>query len=112
MAGRKVLNSKLIKIINHYSKNLKKSGIKVEDIILFGSRAKGTAKKWSDIDLAIVSKDFGKDNHDELVRLLKIRDSYAIDIEPHPFHPKDLKEKWDPLAHEIRTYGIRISPVA
>lgn len=34
--------------------NLVKSNPKVEKLILFGSRAKGTARKQSDIDLAVV----------------------------------------------------------
>lgn len=34
-----------------------------------------------------------------------VRDDTTIDIEPHPYHPKDLLEKYDSLAHEIRTYG-------
>ena len=33
-------------------------GISVEKIILFGSYASGTPKKWSDIDIAIVSPSF------------------------------------------------------
>ncbi|KKQ34263.1 MAG: Nucleotidyltransferase [Candidatus Nomurabacteria bacterium GW2011_GWB1_37_5] len=68
MVRKKILNSKLAGIIRHYSRILKQSGIGFEEIILFGSQAKGTARKWSDIDLAIVSTDFGKDSHAELVK--------------------------------------------
>ena len=32
--------------------------IRLEAIVLFGSRAKGTANEWSDIDLAVISPDF------------------------------------------------------
>lgn len=108
MARKKILNNKILKIINHYLESLKTDGVKVEELILFGSHAKGTAKSWSDIDLAVVSKDFGKDSQSELVNLLNTRDKVSIDIEPHPFNPKDLLAKWDPLAHEIRKYGIVI----
>lgn len=108
MARKKILNNKIVEIINRYSNNLKTAGVNVEELILFGSYAKGTAKSWSDIDVAVISKDFGKDSHSELVKLLNIRDKASIDIEPHPFNPKDLHAKWDPLAHEIRKYGIVI----
>src|SRR3989344_7596902 len=101
MAGKKILNINIVSKINHYREILKKEGIRIEQIILFGSYAKGRAKKWSDIDLSILSREFGKNSHDELIKLLNLRDDFSVDIEPHPFHPNDLLEKWDPLAHEI-----------
>lgn len=38
---------------------LSKQEKKIKNILLFGSRAKGSAKNGSDIDLAIVGDDFG-----------------------------------------------------
>ena len=46
--------------INDFIKELKKNKIKVAKVILFGSRASGRAHEYSDIDLAVVSPDFGK----------------------------------------------------
>ena len=40
--------------------NEAKKHIVVEGIILFGSSVNGKNSKWSDIDLAIISKDFNK----------------------------------------------------
>ncbi len=51
--GRK----KDIEILKKFKKKLAKK-IPVEKMILFGSRAKGKAKKWSDFDLIIVSPKF------------------------------------------------------
>ena len=79
---------------------------------IFGSYSKGTAKPWSDIDLCVVSKQFGQNRHTERVWLMKLRDMQTLDIEPHPYHPKDLADKWDPLAQEIRKYGIDWQEVA
>ena len=95
--------------IRDYRKTLKKAQINVSQIILFGSQAKGITHKWSDIDLAIISPDFGKDYFDEMVMLARLRDDSMLDIEPHPLHPNDLKEKWSTLAAEIRTHGIPIA---
>ncbi len=53
---------KIKEIINDYKLVLKNLGITVERVILFGSFAKGSAQKDSDIDLIIVSKDFKKMN--------------------------------------------------
>lgn len=50
--------------------NLLKDNIEIEKVILFGSFVKGEQKKWSDVDLAIISDDFGKMNfHKRLVFL-------------------------------------------
>ena len=49
---------------------LLKDKISIERIILFGSYIRGEQKKWSDIDLAVISDDFKKMNfHSRLVFL-------------------------------------------
>ncbi|OIN93063.1 hypothetical protein AUJ38_03895 [bacterium CG1_02_42_9] len=85
-----------------------KNGIPVEQIIMFGSYAKNQARYDSDLDVAVVSKTFGKNSFREMVKLSKIALGVESLIEPHPYHPKDLKDKWDPLANEIRNFGKRI----
>lgn len=92
----------------NYSKLLVKAGILYKKIILFGSYAKGEAKSWSDIDLCIVSNDFGKDSFSERLKLMHLKDNNTLDIEPHPYNPSDLDNRWDSLAAEIRKYGIQI----
>lgn len=108
MAQKTNLNQQQLKEIKHYAKKLKLAGIPVSKLILFGSFAKGTAKTWSDLDICVVSKSFGKNRFDERLKLIKIIDDKSIDIEPHPSNPVDLNDKWDPLAFEIRKYGITI----
>ncbi len=44
----------------------------------------------------------------ELVRLKQLTGDIELVIEPVPYHPDDLTDKYDPLAKEIRTHGIRI----
>lgn len=109
MAKRTILNNnppKDIQVeIEKFHKLLIKNKISVEKIILFGSYAKGKQKPWSDVDLCVVSKNFGKNNYDEMVMLMKLRDMNEIVIEPHPYNPKDLEDPFDPLASEIRKYG-------
>ncbi len=57
-----MVKSKIKKIVKYLSDRLAERGVEVSDIILFGSRARGDAKKDSDIDLIIISKSFrGKD---------------------------------------------------
>jgi len=49
---------------------LLESNMDLEKIILFGSHSKGRQERWSDIDLAVISKRFeSMDFHDRLVFL-------------------------------------------
>jgi len=47
-----------IEVARKIKESLEKKGIRVEKIILFGSRARGDHKKESDYDFIIVSRDF------------------------------------------------------
>lgn len=108
MAAKNVLNNLQLTEIKIFMKRIKDAGISYKKIILFGSYAKGDAKIWSDIDLCIVSDDFGKNRCKERLKLMHIKNDATLDIEPHPYNTKDLANKWDPLAEEIRKYGIPI----
>lgn len=66
--------------------------IYVQKVFLFGSYAKGHPNKNSDIDIAVVSPKFGKRNEmEEMTYLLKKAHEIDIDLEPHPYHPSELK---------------------
>lgn len=108
MAHKHVLNDRIISIVRHYGQALEDRGVKFHHIIVFGSQTKGTARPWSDIDVCVVSDQFGKDRHSERVSLMHARDDSLLDIEPHPYHPRDLADIYDPLASEIRKYGIQV----
>ena len=99
-----------IQIIKKFVKRLKKHGIKVEKVILFGSYAKGNFKEYSDIDVAIISPDFGRDRFEERILLSKIAAHIDRRLEPHPVGTEELeKDDWKLLIHEIKTQGIEIA---
>lgn len=50
-------NDKIICLLREFKKDVNKK-VKLDKMILFGSRARGKAKKTSDIDLLFVSKKF------------------------------------------------------
>ncbi len=76
----------------------------VEDILLFGSYAKGNAKNESDIDIAVIFNDF--DNlSDTQVRLMMLTRHIDSRIEPHPIRQRDFNPS-NPLAAEILNHGI------
>lgn len=84
---------------------LLKSDIKIKKLILFGSHAKKTAHKWSDVDLAVVSEPFAKDEIDEMVKLLSLSQKASDRIEAIPIREERLASKYDALAGEIKKYG-------
>ena len=57
-----MVDTKVLEAVNFFSAIARKTGIHINDLILFGSSGLGTATPGSDIDIAIVSRDFtGKD---------------------------------------------------
>ncbi len=74
-----------------------KKKVKVEQIILFGSRARGTAKKTSDIDLLIISKDFEKIKSFKRAQSLYLLWNQPYDIDLICLTPQELNKK----QHEI-----------
>ena len=108
MVKKSLLNDTPYNLIHQYHQALIAAGIPIEQMILFGSYAKKTPSYDSDLDVAVVSKTFGKSAFYEMVKLAKIAATIDFLIEPHPYHPKDLKDKWDPLAREIMAHGIKV----
>lgn len=58
------------KIITDYKSVLEKNNIKPLQIVLYGSYNNGKPNSWSDIDLAIIAKSFGKRNPIERMEFL------------------------------------------
>ncbi len=109
MAAQKVLKKKVLAQVRAYQQDLQTLGIKPLALIVFGSQSQGRQHRWSDIDLCVVSPRFGKDYFQELIMLQKAKRAATVDIEPHPYHPRDLANRWDPLAGEIGKYGIKVN---
>lgn len=91
-----------------YLEILKKDKLPIEAAIVFGSQAKKTAHKDSDIDVCIISsspkfKDPFKAMHYLMMKSYKI----GAYIEPHPYHPKYFVNE-DPLVWEIKQTGIEV----
>lgn len=106
MVKKKILNSKeLNQTIKDYKESLKKEKVKFKTIYLFGSYAKEKQHEWSDIDLAVVSDNFGNDYTKESVLLNRIADKINFLIQAHPFNSKQLRDPYSTVASEIRKYG-------
>lgn len=109
MARRQTpINRHVQDVIGKYAQTLREYDIHVAQVFLFGSHAKGNAHEGSDIDLAIISADFGHDYCGERVRLMQLARKTSNLIEPHPLRPEDLFDRWSTLAGEIREHGIAV----
>lgn len=94
-------------IIKKYYILLKSEGYPIEKIILFGSYAKNNQNIDSDIDLAIVLKEFIGDKFNTRLKLMKYARDFDDVIEPHPFLLSDFVES-DPFIDEIIRTGKKI----
>jgi predicted nucleotidyltransferase len=77
-----------------------------EKALLFGSFINGVPTESSDIDIAIIFKDF--DNLiEKQVELMRIRRKIDSRIEPHPIRLADYNVN-NALASEVLNYGVEI----
>ncbi len=97
-----------ISLTQKYLKAVRESGVNVDKAYLFGSFAKGKTWEGSDVDVCIISSQFGKDYLEEKSRLNKLALKIDPRIEPVPFSPGDFGNKYDPLVAEIKRFGIQI----
>ena len=104
-----MVDPEIRRIILQFVNAIAAKGIHVEKAILYGSYSTGAASAGSDIDLAIVSPDFGRDRFEERTMLLQL--AWRIDprIEPVPISSESYeKDTWIPIVYEIRQKGIEV----
>jgi uncharacterized protein len=94
-----------INISRNYA-NLIKSKFDFERLILFGSFAKGNYNEDSDIDIAVIFKDYDT-SIDMQLELMRLRRKIDSRIEPHVFRECDF-ELSNPIVYEIVKYGREI----
>lgn len=95
-------------LAQRYLDAVKDSGISVDKAYLFGSFAKGRTWEGSDVDVCIVSPQFGVNYQEEKSKLNKLALKIDPRIEPVLFSPSDFGNKYDPLVAEIKRFGVQI----
>lgn len=85
-------SNKINQIINKLAISLQAYGIKIDELILFGSYAQGTQKPYSDIDIAVVSSSFNNKNLLQRQEILgEAIFSLKEPIEALGYTPKEIK---------------------
>lgn len=101
---------KIKNIVLKYIRNLESLGISVQRVIIFGSQAKGTFSKDSDIDIAVISKEFEKMGLWEKAKYLgRAARGIPYPIEAIGFSPSQLKKSEEgTLLDEVKRSGVEI----
>ena len=87
---------------------LKTNGINIYEAYVFGSAIKDMADEYSDIDIAIVSKDFSGIPYYDVKKVSKYRRAIDLRLEIHPFSLKDINVDPPLFFMNIKDKGIRI----
>ena len=90
-----------------FVKDCKSIGLTFYKVMLFGSTVKNQAHEWSDIDLLLVSDQFGDNIFENLKLYSSINIKYPI-IETHPYPTKEYKEGYA-FINEICKESVEIS---
>lgn len=98
-----------IAIAKSYVNLVKQAGVPIDKAFLFGSYAKGKIWDGSDIDICIISQNFGNDYSKDKRLLNKISLQVDPRIEPVAYSPEDFQNKYDSLVGEITRFGILLS---
>jgi predicted nucleotidyltransferase len=84
----------------------KMAGLTFYKVIIFGSVAKGKLHEWSDVDLLLISDQFGDNVFENLKLYSKINIKYPI-IETHPY-PTNYYKSGDSFIDEVVKDSIEI----
>lgn len=93
--------------IKRFIELLEDNNIHIEQAVLFGSYAKGTANEWSDVDIALVSDNFSGIRFYDRQKMIPFLRNFNGFIETHPFKPEDFVEE-SLFAKEILQHGIKV----
>ncbi len=101
-----------VEIAERYFALVKEEGIPLKALLLFGSHARGTAGKWSDIDLLVVLSDEISDSEFSRAstRLWTLARTVDTRIEPLAVTERDwIHDEATPVILVVRTEGIPIA---
>ena len=102
-----VTRKSAIETAKSFINDCQSNGLTFYKVLLFGSAAKNNTHEWSDIDLLLISDQFGDNVFENLKLYSKINIKYPI-IETHPYPTKYFIEG-DDFIKEITKGSIEIS---
>ena len=99
-------------VINHLKKlaeEIKRKGVHLEKVVLYGSYSRNEQHKYSDIDVAFVADEFiGIGFEDVKLFAHSLVNRPNLNISPRTYNTKDFNVENDPFVEEILRTGIEI----
>jgi predicted nucleotidyltransferase len=98
--------------VRDYLAALKRDNLPIDRVILFGSYAKGAARRGSDIDLLVISPSFKDTDTIDATQYLwrkRLKDD-GLTIEPLGMSPERFTED-SSLTREIKETGVSVETV-
>jgi predicted nucleotidyltransferase len=89
-----------------FVKDCNLNGLTFYKVFIFGSVANGSMHEWSDIDLLLISDQFGDNVFDNLKLYSKINVKYPI-IETHPY-PTNYYKNGDSFIEQVTRESIEL----
>ncbi|MGA2121279.1 MAG: nucleotidyltransferase domain-containing protein [Methanoregula sp.] len=111
-----MVDAKVLEAVNFFRASVRKNGIRIHDLILFGSSGLGTATPDSDIDIAVISGDFaGKDIFERALmtkdaEILTVR-KFKVALDVLTLTPEEYRDPASLIAGTIRK-GIIVPPIS
>jgi uncharacterized protein len=111
-----MVDAKVIETVNYFSDLVRKNGIHINNLILFGSSSTGTAAPGSDIDIAIISDDFLNRDIFDRARLTKHAEldtikKFRVPLDIITLTTEEFEDPKSPISCTIRK-GIILQPAS
>ena len=111
-----MVDAQVLEAVNFFSAIVRKNGVHINNLILFGSFSTGTATVKSDIDIAIISKDFS--GRDIIERALMTKDAeimtvrkFKVALDVLTLTPEEFQDPMSLIAGTLRK-GIVVPTVS
>ena len=102
-------SAELSKILQQFTAAVGKLGFRLDAAYLYGSHANGTATEYSDLDVALVSRDFEPGSMEQWRRIMRLCREIDPRLEPVLYRPEAFSDE-APLAWQIKSRG-RFLPI-
>ena len=111
-----MVDAQVLEAIKFFSIIVKENGIHIHKLVLFGSSSTGTATRESDLDIAIISKDFA--GRDIFERALMTKDAeiqtvrkFKVALDVLTLTPEEYRDPMSLIAGTLRK-GIIVPTVS
>lgn len=105
-----MVKEQVIEKVRLFIDSLKQNNINIDKVFLFGSHVFEREHEYSDIDIAVISKEFGGNYLEECRKLAKIAHKIDLMLSPEPYSLEEYcnATKGDFLWQEIIQKGLPI----